>query len=147
MLTPEKEKEYFSLLSKYRDVFAWSYREMLGLDPKVAVHNLAMTKAISPEKQPQQRFRPELILEIEKEVNKFIDTGFIREVKHPTWIANMVSVRKKNSQLCICVDFRDLNDACPTDDFPLLVTELMIDPTIGHEALSFMGCTGGSNQI
>jgi len=45
------------------------------------------------------------------------------------------------------VDFRDLNDACPKDDFPLPVTELMIDSTIGHEALSFMDCMAGFNQI
>jgi len=56
-------------------------------------------------------------------------------------------VRKKNNQLRICVDFRDLNDACPKDDFPLPVTKLMIDSTIEHEVLSFMDCTAGYNQI
>jgi len=56
-------------------------------------------------------------------------------------------VRKKNRQLRICVDFRDLNDACTTDDFLLLVKELMIDSTTRHEALSFMDCTAGYNQI
>jgi len=45
------------------------------------------------------------------------------------------------------VDFWDLNDACPKDDFPLPVIELMIDSTTGHEALSFMDCTVGYNQI
>jgi len=39
------------------------------------------------------------------------------------------------------------NCACPKDDFPLLVTKLMIDSTIGHEALSFMDCTTGYNEI
>jgi len=58
-----------------------------------------------------------------------------------------VPIRKKNGQLRICVDFRDLNDACPKDDFLLLVTELMIDSTTGHEALSFMDCTARYNQI
>ena len=80
-------------------------------------------------------------------MNKLIEAGFIREVKYPTWIANIVPVRKKNGQLRVCVDFRDLNDACPKDDFPLPVTELMIDSTTGHEALSFMDCTAGYNQI
>jgi len=88
-----------------------------------------------------------LIPEIEKEVNKLIEAGFIREVKHPTWIANMVPVRKKNGQRRVCVDFRDLNDACPQDDFPLPVTELMIDSTTEHEVLSFIDCTAGYNQI
>ena len=73
-------------------------------------------------------------------MSKLIDAGFIREVKYPNWIANIIPVRKKNGQLRVCVDFLDLNDACPKHDFLLPVTEVMIDATIGHEALSFMDC-------
>jgi len=80
---------------------------MLGLDPKVAVHNLAIRKGVSPKKQPPWHFRPQLIPEIEQEVNKLIDVGFIREVKYPTWIANIVPVRKKNNQLHVYVDFEN----------------------------------------
>ncbi|XP_074277874.1 uncharacterized protein LOC141601485 [Silene latifolia] len=147
LLTKEEEEEYYKLLVEYKDVFAWSYKEMPGLSPKIAVHRLAIRKGISPRKQSQRRFRTELIPEIEKEVNKLIEAEFIREVRYPTWIANIVPVRKKNGQLRVCVDFRDLNDACPKDGFPLPVTELMIDATTGHEALSFMDCTAGYNQI
>ena len=74
-------------------------------------------------------------------MNKLVDVEFIREVKYLTWITNIVPVRKKNGQLCICEDFPDLNDACPKYDFPLLVTELIINFITGHEALSFMDCT------
>ena len=80
-------------------------------------------------------------------MNELIDAGFTRTVKYPTWIANIVLVRKKNGQLRVCVDFLDLNDACPKDDYPPPVTELMIDITTGHEALSFMDCSVGYNQI
>jgi len=45
------------LLSEYKDVFAWSYKEIPGLDPKVAVNRLSIESGISPKKQPQQRFR------------------------------------------------------------------------------------------
>ncbi|CAM8957156.1 unnamed protein product [Rhodiola kirilowii] len=109
---------------------------MPGLNPKIALHRLAIKRGVGPKKQFQRRFWPELVPKIEKEVNKLIDTDFIREVKYPTWIANIVPVRKKNGQLRVCVDFRDLNEACPKDDFPLPVTELMIDATTGHEAFS-----------
>ena len=47
-LTPEEEKQYFDLLSEYKDVFAWSYKEMLGLDPRVAIHYLSIKKGVSP---------------------------------------------------------------------------------------------------
>jgi len=46
LLTPKEEKEYFDLLSEYKDVFAWSYKEMHGLDPKFAVHRLSIKKSI-----------------------------------------------------------------------------------------------------
>jgi len=42
LLTSEEEKEYSNFLGKYKDVFAWSYQEMLGLDPKVVVHRLSI---------------------------------------------------------------------------------------------------------
>ena len=138
---------YIELLSEYKDVFTWSYKEMPELDPKVVVHNLAVKRGVRPIKQAQRRFRPELIPKIEIEVNKLIEAGFIREVKYPTWISSIVPVKKKNGQIRICVDFRDLNNACPKDDFPLPITELMIDATTRHEALSFMDGLSGYNQI
>ncbi|TYK05704.1 uncharacterized protein E5676_scaffold98G001850 [Cucumis melo var. makuwa] len=120
---------------------------MPGLDPKVVVHRLVIKPEHRPVKQAQRRFRPELISQIEEEVNKLIGVGFIREVKYPAWIANIVSVRKKNGQLCVCVDFRDLNNACPKDDFPLPIMEIMIDATVGHETLCFMDGSSEYTQI
>ena len=81
-----------------------------------------------------------MISKIKRELNKLIGAGFISEVKYITRIATIL-IRKKNGQLCVCVDFRDLNDAYPKDDFPLPIMKLMIDSTIGHAALSFMNCT------
>ncbi|KAL0416272.1 UNVERIFIED_CONTAM: hypothetical protein Slati_3459100 [Sesamum latifolium] len=63
------------------------------------------------------------------------------------WISNIVPVRKKNEKIRVCVDFRDLKNACRKDDFPLPIAELMIDATTGHEALSFMDGSSGYNQI
>ncbi|KAG9450555.1 hypothetical protein H6P81_010520 [Aristolochia fimbriata] len=146
-LSAEEEVEYLSLLRKYRDVFAWNYTEMSGLDLQVAVHKLAVHPSVRPVKQLQRRFRAELVPEIEKEVDKLIAANFIREVKYPSWNANIVLVKKKNGQIWVCVDFRDLNKACPKDDFPLPITEIMVDATMGHEALSFMDGSSGYNQI
>jgi len=51
LLTQEEEKEHFSLLSEYKDVFTWSYKEMPGLDPKVAVHRLSIKRDVSLKKK------------------------------------------------------------------------------------------------
>ncbi|KAG9458899.1 hypothetical protein H6P81_003407 [Aristolochia fimbriata] len=120
---------------------------MPGLDPLVAVHKLAVHPSARPVKQSQRRFRPGLVPEIEKEVDKLIAANFIREVKYPSWIANIIPVKKKNGQIRVSVNFCDMNKAYPKDDFPLPITELMVDATTGHEALSFMDGLSGYNQI
>ncbi|KAL0352204.1 UNVERIFIED_CONTAM: RNA-directed DNA polymerase [Sesamum calycinum] len=120
---------------------------MVELDPKVVVHHLSVKKGACLVKQGQHRFRPELILLIEGELNKLIEVGFVREVKYPMWISSIVPVREKNEQIRVCVDFKNLNNACPKADFPLPFVELMIDATMGHEALSFMDASSGYNQI
>ncbi|KAL0433475.1 UNVERIFIED_CONTAM: hypothetical protein Slati_2681800 [Sesamum latifolium] len=76
-LIQEEEGAYITLLHEFKDVFAWSYKEMPGLDPKVVVHHLSVKKGDRPVKQGQRRFRPELIPLIETEVNKLIEVGFI----------------------------------------------------------------------
>ncbi|KAL4022918.1 hypothetical protein IC575_016664 [Cucumis melo] len=136
-----------SFLTEYKYIFAWSYKEMPGLDPKVAVHHLAIKLGYRPVKQAQRHFLPELIPQIKVEVNKLIEAGFIREVKYPTWIANIVPVRKKNRHLCVCVDFRVLNKSYPKDDFSLPIIEIMVDATTGHEALSIIDGSSEYNQI
>ena len=72
-LEVEEEIAYMDILKEYMDVFGWSYKEMPGLDPKVAVHQLAVKNGARPVKQAQRRFRPELVPLIENEVNKLIE--------------------------------------------------------------------------
>jgi hypothetical protein len=71
----------------------------------------------------------------------------VREVKYPTWISNIVPVKKKNGQIRVCVDFWDLNNACPKDDFLLSIIEIMVDATTSHGRLTFMDGSFGYNQI
>lgn len=90
--------------------------------------------------------RPDIEQLVIDEVKKGIDVGFIREEQYPTWIASLVPVRKKNGQLRICVDYRDLKKACPKDEFPLpiLVLEIMIDIAATN---SMLDALSGYNQI
>jgi len=80
-------------------------------------------------------------------VDKLIRANFTREVQYPIWLANIIPVQKKNGQLQICVDFKDLNNACPKDEFPLPITELLVGAPIGFGALYFMDGFSGHNQI
>ena len=47
----------------------------------------------------------------------------------------------------MCVDFTDLNKACPKDSYPLPCINQLVDSTTGHKLLSFMDALFGYNQI
>ncbi|XXG82707.1 hypothetical protein AAC387_Pa10g0605 [Persea americana] len=117
------------------------------INPKIAVHKLNLQENIKPVKQGQRRFRPDVMDKIEQEVQKLKNVGFIREERHPEWLANIVPVTKKNGQIRVCIDYRDLNNACPKDEFPLPKPEVMIDNTCRFERMTFMDGFSGYNQI
>ena len=47
----------------------------------------------------------------------------------------------------MCVDFIDLNKACPKDSFPLSRIDQLVDTTAGHKLMTFMDAFLGYNQI
>ena len=59
----------------------------------------------------------------------------------------MVLVRKNNGKWRMCVDFTDLNWACPKDNYPLPRIDTLVDSTARLELLSFMDDFSGYNQI
>jgi hypothetical protein len=50
-------------------------------------------------------------------VKRLLGAGVIREVTYPEWLANTVMVKKANGKWRMCIDFKDLNKACPKDEF------------------------------
>ena len=63
------------------------------------------------------------------------------------WIANVLPVPKKDGKVRIGVEFRDLNKACPKDDFPLPHIDVLVDNTTGTALMSFMDGFSRYNQI
>ena len=72
-------------------------------------------------------------------------TLFVRQISYIHF--KYCSYEMKNGQIQVCVDFRDINNACPKDEFPLPILELMIDTTVGYKAMSFMDGFFGYNEI
>ena len=66
---------------------------------------------------------------------------------YPDWLANVVMVEKPSGKWRICVDFTDLNKACPKDSYPLPRVNVLVDSTARHQLLSFMDFFSGYNQI
>ena len=66
-----------------------------------------------------RRFHPDRHQVIQVEVDILLKTRFIREIKYPEWLANVVVVPIKDGKWRVCVDYIDLNEACSKDNFPL----------------------------
>ena len=73
--------------------------------------------------------------------------GFIKPVNQAEWIANVMLVPKNDGKVRMCVDFTDLNKACPKDDFPIPHIDVLVDNTTGSALMSFMDGFSGYNQI
>uniref|UniRef100_A0A2N9G4I2 Integrase catalytic domain-containing protein n=1 Tax=Fagus sylvatica TaxID=28930 RepID=A0A2N9G4I2_FAGSY len=97
--------------------------------------------------QPMRTFHPEVEAQVTQEVKKLLSANFIKPIQHPQWLSNIVPVKKKNGQIRCCVDFRNLNKACPKDEFSLPNMDLLIDSAAGHAMFSFMDGFSGYNQI
>ena len=65
------------------------------------------------------------------EVTKLLAAGFIREVHYLERLTNVVLMKKENGKWRMCVDFTDLNKACPKDSFPLPRIDHLVDSTAG----------------
>ena len=140
-----------SLLTQFlrhnRDVFAWKQADMVGIDPTVITHRLNTNPSFKLVKRKRRSFAPERQKAINEEVGKLLQAGAIREVEYPEWLANVVLVKKANGKWRLCIEFTDINKACPKDSFPLPRIDLIVDATVGHELLSFMDAFSGYNQI
>ena len=134
-------------LRQNKDVFAWKQADMGGIDPTVITHRLNVSPSFKPVKQKRRSFTPDKQKAINEEVGKLLQAGAIREVEYPEWLANVILVKKANDKWRLCIDFTDINRACPKDSFPLPRIDLIIDATAGHELLNFMDVFSGYNQI
>ncbi|XP_052734034.1 uncharacterized protein LOC108321519 [Vigna angularis] len=136
-----------ALLKEFKDVFAWSYKDMPGLDTDIVQHKLPLKQECIPVKQRLRRMKPEMSLKIKEEVQKQFDAGFLTVAKYPQWVANIVPVPKKDGKVRMCVDYRDLNRASPKDNFPLPHIDTLVDNTAKYSLFSFMDGFSGYNQI
>ena len=88
-----------------------------------------------------------MLLKIKEEVKKQLDEGFSEVAKYPKWIANIVSVPKKDGKVRMCVDYKDLNWASPKDNFSLPYIDTLVDNTTKNSQFSFMDGFSRYNQI
>jgi hypothetical protein len=102
-----------------KDVFAWSANDLCGVNRDVIEHSLNVDPSFRPREQRLRKMSDNKAEGAQNEVKRLLSAGVIREVKYSEWLANIVMVKKANGKWRMCIDFTDLNKACPKDEFPL----------------------------
>jgi hypothetical protein len=146
-LSDEQEKTLLRFLFNNKDVFAWIANDLCGVNRDVIEHSLNVDPSFRPRKQRLRKMSEDKAEGARNEVKRLLSAGVIREVTYPEWLANTVMVKKANGKWRMCIDFTDLNKACPKDEFPLPRIDSLVDAAASSELMSLLDCYSGYHQI
>ena len=118
-LPREERREYLALLRNYSKVFAWNYEDLKVYDTVVIQHTIPIKENEKPFRKKLRRIHHILLPLIEKEIKKRFEAKIIVALRHSRWLANVLPVRKKNGEIRICIDFRNLNRVSLKDNYPM----------------------------
>ncbi|GJY17436.1 reverse transcriptase domain-containing protein [Tanacetum coccineum] len=110
------------LLQRNLDIFAWKPADMTGVPRHIAEHRLNVREGCSP-------------------------AGIMKEVHYHGWLSNLVMVKKHDGSWRMCVDFKDLNKACPKDGYPLPEIDWKVESLYGFLFKCFLDAYKGYHQI
>jgi hypothetical protein len=119
--------------------------------PKIPREVIEHYLKIYPDARPMQQRPRKQSIEwqnfICEEIKKLLNAGFIREIHHPRWLANLVVIPKAGRKLQMCIDYTNLNKACPKDSFPLSCIDQIMDSTSRCDLLCFLNAYSDFHQI
>ena len=128
-------------------MFSWSYEDLKEYDTSIIHHTIPIKPGEKPFKQKLRRINPKLLPVIEKEIKKLFDAKIIVTLRFSKWVANLVPVRKKNGEIRLCIDFRNLNKVSMKDNYPLPKMDHILQQVVGAERISMLDGFSGYNQI
>ncbi|GJT59349.1 reverse transcriptase domain-containing protein [Tanacetum coccineum] len=146
-LTEKGRKELCSLLKQNLDIFAWKPADMTGVPRNIAEHRLNIREGYSPVRQKKKGQAPERNKVIQEEVEKLVDAEIIKEVHYHSSLSNPVMVKKHDGTWRMCVGFKDLNNACPKDCYPLPEIDWKVESLCGYPFKCFLDAYKGYHQI
>ncbi|GJZ28722.1 hypothetical protein Tco_0573369 [Tanacetum coccineum] len=115
----EGRKELCGLLRRNLDIFTWKPTDMTGVPRHIAEHRLNIQEGCLHVRQKKRGQAPERNKVIYEEVEKLVNVGIMKEFHYHSWLSNPMMVKKHDGGWRMCVDFKDLNKACPKDGYPL----------------------------
>jgi hypothetical protein len=91
----QEQVELLVFIDKNNNIFTWSTSDLVGVSRDIIEHRLHVNPSAKPKKWNLRKMPEENIEATKAEVQRLLDTGFIREVAYPLWLANVVIVKKK----------------------------------------------------
>jgi hypothetical protein len=137
-LSEEQKADYGELIKEFADIFSWQYGDLKTFDIEIIEHKIPLNKDTKPFRQKLRYFNPMLLPTMEKEIKKLLDVKIIIPLRYLDWIANLVPVRKKNVEIRLCVDFRNLNKCSRKDNYLLPKMEHILQKVSGSSVMSFI---------
>ncbi|GJU67621.1 reverse transcriptase domain-containing protein [Tanacetum coccineum] len=120
-LTEKGRKELCSLLKQNLDIFSWKPADMTGVLRNIAEHRLNIREGYSPVRKKKRGQEP--------------------------WLSNLVMVKKHDETWRMCMNFKDLNNACPKDCYPLPEIDWKVESLCGYSFKCFLDAYTGYHQI
>ncbi|GJR97913.1 reverse transcriptase domain-containing protein [Tanacetum coccineum] len=136
-----------ALLQRNLDIFAWEPKHMTGVPRSITEHKLNIRQGYSPVRQKKRGQALERAKAILEEVHKLVEAGIMQEVYYHDWLSNPVMVKKSDDSWRMCVDFTDLNKACPQDCYPLPEIDCKVESLCGYPFKCFLDAYKGYHQI
>jgi hypothetical protein len=146
-LSDEQEKILLKFLFNNKDVFSWSANDICGVNRDVIEHSLNVDPAIRARKLKLRKTFDDKAVSARNEVKILLSARVIREVKYSEWLAYTIMVKNSNEKWRTCIDFTDLNKACPKDEFPLPRIDSLVDAAATSELMSLFDSYSGYHQI
>ncbi|GJV45233.1 reverse transcriptase domain-containing protein [Tanacetum coccineum] len=146
-LTEKERKELCALLKQNLYIFTWKPADITGVPRHMAEHRLNVREGCLPVRQKKKGQAPERNKAIQEEVEKLVDVGIMKEVHYHSWLSNPVMVKKHDGSWRMCVDFKDLNKACPRDGYPLPEIDWKVESLCEYPFKCFLDANKGYHQI
>ncbi|GJV62323.1 hypothetical protein Tco_0135028 [Tanacetum coccineum] len=146
-LLEECKSQIRTLLKKSMDVFAWEPADMTGIPRRIIEYSLNVNPSVEPVAQKRRVLASDKTQVVIKEVEEWINAGIVLPMRYPTWVSNPVLMNKSDISWRMCIDFKNLNSACPKDYYYLSNIDGNIESVIGFQYKCFLDAYKGYHQV
>lgn len=134
-------------MKEYFDVFTWKYEDLKTCDKNTIQHKIPLKPNNKHFNQKMRHLNPILLPIIEKEIKNILNAKIIVPLRFSDWVANLVSVRKENEEIRLCVDFINLNSYSLKDNYPLPKMDHILQKMVGTKRIPMIDGFSGYNEV